>query len=70
MSTTVGDCQGIGTKPQTGKRKRVDPIAFFAVLVILTAISTLVLVVYSIRNAYDTLPDRLHVNTLTARQDG
>ena len=70
MLTTVQDRQGIGSKPQTRKRHRVDPIAFFAVLVILGAISTLVLVVHSIRNPYDTLPDRLHVNTLTERQDG
>jgi hypothetical protein len=46
-------------------KKLGDVLAYLAALVILAAISTLAMVFYSIRNAYEQLPERLHCNTLT-----
>jgi hypothetical protein len=46
-------------------KKLGDILAYFVALIVLAAISTLVMVFYSIRTAYDQLPERLHANTLT-----
>ena len=62
MSMIVQDWQGVGSRPRLRRNRVVDHMAYLAVLVILSAISILVLFVYSIRNAYEHLPERLHVN--------
>jgi hypothetical protein len=64
MSITVQDRQGVGLEPHTpGCKRKIDPGALCAVLLILSAISILVLVGYSIVNAgalvYEQLPDRV-----------
>ena len=60
MSIGVADRRVDQPMQHVAKGKKLDDVqVYLAALVILAAISTLVMVFYSIRNAYEHLPDRL-----------
>ena len=66
MPIGVEDRRAVQPMQHVEKGKKFgDVLVYVAALVILAAISTLAMVFYSIRNAYDHLPDRLLSNTLT-----
>jgi len=70
MPMTTQDWQGVESRRDLAKpRKPADPMLYLAILVILAAISTLVMVFYSIRSAYDHLPDRLWPNSVYKTQE-
>jgi hypothetical protein len=64
MTTQNWQCVESGrdiTKP----KKSADPMAYLAVLVILVAISTLMMIFCSIGSAHDNSPDGLHASPTT-----
>ena len=55
-------------KPRKSK-KPADPMLYFSIVVILASISTLVMVFYLIKHAYDRVPDWHHVNSLLSSHE-